>query len=214
MSEAMSGYYPVFLHIKGRRCVVVGGGEVAQRKAEALLEAGARVRVIAPSLTPRLAEMAAAGAVEAEPRPYISGDLKGAFLTIAATDNAETNALVTREARRRRVLLNVVDQPRACSFIVPSVVRRGELVLAISTGGLSPALARKVREELEAYLGPEYALLARVVGRVRRRLRHAGVSPDAWNQALDAGLLELLRRGEVARAEQRLEEALMVGVAR
>ena len=211
----MPNYYPVFLHVKGRRCVVVGGGEVAQRKVEALVEAGARVRVIAPSLTPRLSEMAAAGTVEAEPRPYAPGDLKGAFLAIAATDDAETNTLVTREARRRRVLLNVVDQPRACSFIVPSVVRRGELVLAVSTGGLSPALARRVREELEAHFGPEYALLARVVGRVRRRLRRRGeVSAAAWNQALDGELLELLRRGEVARAERRLEEALRVGVGR
>ncbi|MEK7848331.1 MAG: bifunctional precorrin-2 dehydrogenase/sirohydrochlorin ferrochelatase, partial [Chloroflexota bacterium] len=154
----MPGYYPVFLQLRGRLCVVVGGGEVAQRKVEALVEAGARVRVISPSLSPRLSQLAASGQVGAEPRPYATGALKGAFLAIAATDDPEANRQVVREARRRRVLLNVVDEPRACSFIMPSVVRRGELVLAISTGGLSPALSRKVREDLEAHFGAEYAL--------------------------------------------------------
>lgn len=209
----MPGYYPVFLRVKGRRCLVVGGGEVAQRKVEALSEAGGRVKVIAPSLTPRLSEMARACTVEAVLRPYAPGDIKGAFLVIAATDDPDTNKLVTAEARRRRVLLNVVDQPQACSFIVPSVVRRGDLTLAISTGGASPALSRRVREELEGHLGPEYALLAKIAGRVRRRMRRrGGVSAAAWTRALDWELLELLRRGEVAKAERRLEQSLTMGV--
>ena len=191
--------------------MVVGGGEVAQRKVEALSEAGGRVKIIAPSLTPQLSEMARTGTIEAILRPFAAGDLRGSFLAIAATDDPNTNKMVTAEARRRRVLLNVVDQPQAGSFIVPSVVRRGNLTLAVSTGGASPALSRRVREEMEDYLGPEYALLAEIAGRVRRRLWRRGVvSSAAWNRALDGELLELLRRGEIEKAERRLEESLTV----
>ena len=200
----------MFLKLKGRPCTVVGGGEVAYRKVLSLMEIGARVKVIASSLSPGLQELAGQGAIEAQLRSYVPEDLTGAFLVIAATDDPQVNSALTREAAERGILINVVDNPEECDFIVPSVVRRGELVIAISTGGLSPAFSRRVREEIEQYFGEEYSLLLKLLSRVRQELHRRGEHPPAraWQQAMDGDLLELLRQGEMDRAEQRLVGAL------
>ncbi|MGE5554015.1 MAG: bifunctional precorrin-2 dehydrogenase/sirohydrochlorin ferrochelatase [Betaproteobacteria bacterium] len=152
----MSRFYPVMLDLAGVDCLVVGGGRVAERKVEGLLSVGARVTVIAPRATDGLAELARAGKIQHERRPFASGDTAGYKLVIAATDDARLNAEVAGEARRRGLLANVVDCAPESNFIVPAVVRRGELVIAVSTGGSSPAQARRIREQLEGEFGPEW----------------------------------------------------------
>jgi siroheme synthase-like protein len=156
--------YPIFLGLSGRRCVVVGGGEVANRKARKLLQARARVVVISPELQPELESVA----VEIHRRPYREGDLEGAYLAFAATDSRETNAAVAREAKERGIPANVADRPLEGDFAVPSVLRRGRLQVAVSTGGASPALARRIRGELEEVFGPEWAGIVEELDAARR----------------------------------------------
>lgn len=207
-------YYPVFLDLKGRRCVVVGGGPVAEGKVQGLREAGARVVVISPTATDPLARWAREGEVEWLARPYRRGDLEGAFLAIAATDDPETNRAVAEEAFARGVLVNVVDTPDLCLFIAPAVVRRGPVTVAVSTGGLSPALARRIRRSME---DPDlcrclaWAGLADLVGEVRARLRgrNVQVPPERWQEALREEVLDLARRGEVERAREVLWRTLV-----
>jgi precorrin-2 dehydrogenase / sirohydrochlorin ferrochelatase len=145
--------YPIFLDLSGRRCVVVGGGEVANRKARKLLQARAEVVVISPQVRPELESVAS----EVRYRPYEKGDLEGAYLAFAATDSREINAAVTREAEERRIPANVADRPSEGDFAVPSVLRRGRLQVAVSTGGASPTLARGIKDELEGLFGPEWS---------------------------------------------------------
>ncbi len=204
------GYYPIFLDLKDRPCLVVGGGEVAERKVKSLLECEAKVKVVAPQATKGLKILAAEHNVTLHIRQYQDDDLEGIFLAVAATDDVRVNEAVSAEAKRRRVLVNVVDDPARCDFIVPSVVRSGEVSLAISTGGLSPALARRLRQQLEAFLGPEYGELAQVLSEVRRQLKAAGrrVSPEAWQAALGEEVIELVRRGQAEAARNHIWSAL------
>jgi len=157
-------YYPVFLDLKDRLCVVVGGGLVALRKVETLLGAGAQVRVVSPEIVPEIQDL---DGVELKLNAYESPDLAGACLVIAATDDEAVNLAVSRDAAKRRIFCNVVDRPEECSFIVPSVVERGPIKIAISTGGVSPALAKRLRMELGAMVGDEYVILARILGALR-----------------------------------------------
>jgi precorrin-2 dehydrogenase/sirohydrochlorin ferrochelatase len=181
-------YYPVFLRVAGRRCVVIGGGTIATRKVESLLAAGACVAVISPSLTADLAARAARGEIEHVARAYRPGDLAGAVLAYAATDDETVHAAVACEAEAAGVLLNVVDRPQLCTFIAPSILRRGDLTVAVSTSGGSPALARRVREDLERSLGPEYERALDVLGRLRRHLQTRAVS-SAERQRILTGLV-------------------------
>lgn len=186
--------------------MVVGGGAVAERKASSLLESGARVVVISPDLSPTLRDWAKVGRIEIVPRSYQEGDLIGAMVAVAATDSGRVNEMVAIEARAAGVLVNVVDRPELCDFIVPSVIRRGDLLISISTGGRSPALARRLREELERTLGPEYEALARLVGEVRESLKKDGrqVSPEGWQSAITPELVELVKRGQLEEARAQL----------
>jgi precorrin-2 dehydrogenase/sirohydrochlorin ferrochelatase len=147
----------MMLNLAGRRCLVVGAGEVGEGKIRGLLASGAAVSVVAPTATPRVLEWARSGEVEYRQKAFEPDDLEGAFLVVAATSVAEVNHHVYAEARRRRVLCNVVDDPEHCDFFYPAVVRRGALQIAISTSGVSPAFARRLRQALEAQFGPEYA---------------------------------------------------------
>lgn len=196
--KPVSSYYPVFMDLRGRRCIVIGGGDVALRKVNALLECGARVQVISPEICDGLNSLARQGKVTVTTREYALGDLAGALLAIAATGDEETNRRVAAEAEKNHIPVNVVDEPALCSFIVPSVVRRGDLTLAVSTGGQSPALAHKVRTNLEKEFGEEYAELTRLTGEVRRELKSRGVKakPEDWQSALDIeAMLALLKQG-------------------
>jgi glutamyl-tRNA reductase len=207
-------YYPIFMDINGKKCVVVGGGQVALRKVKALLDHGGQVEVISPDLCPGLSRMAKQGQVQAQQRNYVEGDLAGAVIAVAATDDGQTNAAVHQEAKTRGVLVNSVDDPNRSDFIVPSYLRRGDMTIAISTGGKSPALARKIRTELEKDLANEYAPLARLVGEVRSALKDRGVlvSADDWQRALDLeNLTEILRARGAEEAKSALLEDLIAG---
>lgn len=205
-------YYPTFLDIRGKRCVVIGGGEVALRKVGMLLEFGGRVEVISPELCPDLAQFEREGKVKTIRRDYRSGDLERAFVVIAATDSPAVNEQVAREASERGALINVVDVPKLSNFIVPSYLRRGDITVAVSTSGKSPALARKIRTELERQFGEDYATLVAVVEEVRTELKAKGIAVSArsWQEALDLpNLLMLLRYGERNQVKERLLKALM-----
>jgi siroheme synthase-like protein len=190
--------YPICLvGLETRRAVVVGGGTVAARKVAALLEAGAQVTVISPDLAPALTALAAEGRIAAVVRPYRDGDLAGAFLAIAAAGDPAVNEAVWREAGRCGCLVNVVDDPAHSHFIMPAVVRRGEVTIAVSTGGASPALARRLREKLEAEIGPEYGILAEILAELRPELVARFDRGDARQAAalalVDSDLLETIR---------------------
>jgi precorrin-2 dehydrogenase / sirohydrochlorin ferrochelatase len=162
--------YPIFAIIDQKPCLVVGGGAVGERKVQDLCAVGARVTVVSPTLTPRLAAMAAAGEIRHLPADFSPEQVAGMALVMAATDDPEVNGRVSAAARSRDIWVNVADAPELCTFIVPAQVRRGELTLAISTGGASPALARRLRQELEQLFGPEYATYLRLLKEIRTAL--------------------------------------------
>lgn len=202
-------YYPVFLDIAGKRCVVIGGGQVALRKVQTLLEYGAKVEVISPELCP---ELDAVTEIHVSRRHYQLGDLKGAFLAIVATDNYGINHQIAREARSQAVLVNVVDDAEYCDFILPSLVRRGDMTIAVSTAGRSPALARKLRTRLEQDFGEEYAVLVRLIDEVRRDLKQRGITVDSetWQDALELDLLTgLVKLGQIEKAREILSRHLL-----
>jgi siroheme synthase-like protein len=206
LSEAPK-YYPAFISLTGRDCLVIGGGTVAQRKIETLLECQARVRVISPQVVSRVAELAAAGSIELVDRGYAEGDLDGAFLVVSATNDAAVNQQVSLEAARRGQLINVVDDPDHSNFIVPATLNRGDITIAVSTAGTSPALARRIKHDIEESIGAEYADVAKLVGEVRRNLLDRGisVSPEKWQAALDLEeLTGLVRNGRGQQAAEKL----------
>ena len=203
----MPEYYPVYLNLTGKRCVILGGGTVAQGKIRALLDAGCHVTVISPESTPGIQKAAQQGDIELKQRKYQPGDLAGAFLGVAATNVWHVNQEIFQEAERLGVLLNVVDDPDLCTFIAPSIVKRDPVTLAISTGGASPALARKLRETLAEHPALEWADLAGVLSRARRNLkdRRIVVDPERWQCCLSRELLEMAQAG---REEEALEQLL------
>lgn len=206
----MSEYYPAHLNIEGRRCVVVGGGQVAERKVKSLLRCGGQVTVISLELSPPLRKLWSSGQIDFVERGYCTGDLDGAFIVVAATSDLGINARVAEEAESKGKLVNVVDAPDRGNFIVPSVVRRGDLLVGVSTHGRSPALARKLRAEIERVLLPEYESLLELVAEVRHDIGRNGLSVDseAWQDSLDAELLELLKSGLTERAKSMLISSL------
>lgn len=204
------GYYPIFVDLAGRRCVVVGGGRVAERKVDGLLAAGAAVTVVSPALTERLRGWHDAGKIGWRARGYQEGDLDGCEIAFVATGRPRINAAVAREGRERRVWMNAADDPAHCDFILPAVLRRGELSVAIATGGASPALSRLIRDELEAYFDRSYEALARIVAEVRKELleRAENPGPQAWHDALRGEFRRLVEANEPERAKAYLLERL------
>ncbi|HET8532730.1 MAG TPA: bifunctional precorrin-2 dehydrogenase/sirohydrochlorin ferrochelatase [Methylomirabilota bacterium] len=204
-------YYPLCLEMTERRCLVVGGGPVAERKVAGLLEAGARLTVVSPSATDRLRDWARTDRVRLLLREYAASDLRGHSIVFVATDDGRVNAHVARDAREAGVLINAADDPAHCDFILPAVLRRGELTVAVSTGGTSPALARTVRDELDAYLDREdYTALARVAADARRTLRDRGTRApwEQWRAALGGEVRELVRADRLDAARERLLDGL------
>ena len=209
--------YPVFLEVAGQACVVVGGGPETLAKVRPLVEQGARVRVVVPASVAGLDELAAAhpGRLSVERRAYRDGDLAGAFLCIAATGDPALNARVAAEARRERVLLNAVDDQQHCQFATPSQVRRGDLVIAVGTGGRAPALAKRLRRELAERYGAEYGETAALIGEVRAEARGCWSSFAGWARRWEAVLddqvaevVELVRGGRRAEARALLLDRL------
>lgn len=189
--------FPMFLKLEGRSCLVVGAGAIGEPKIESLLTAGASVRVIAPRVAATVAEWARAGAIVWEAREFNEADLDGVFLVIAATSSRDVNGAIFREAHQRNILCNVVDDPEFCDFYYPAVVRRGDLQLAISTNGRSPALAQRIRRELEVQFGPEYGAWLEELGNIRQRLFASGMNPDERRRVLH----ELASREAFAQAQ-------------
>lgn len=206
-------YYPMFLELQDRRCLVIGGGREAQRKVEGLLAAGGRVAVVSPTLTDDLQRLLGEGKIEWVQREYQDGDVEGYDVCMVATDDGAANAQVAAEGKRRRVWVNAADDPANCDFILPAVIRRGSITIAASTGGASPALARRLREELEAYLTDDMPALAELLREVRGELRARGVAPDpeVWQQAIDEELRVLLAQRKHRQAKKRLLESLGAG---
>jgi precorrin-2 dehydrogenase/sirohydrochlorin ferrochelatase len=209
--------YPINLvGLAARRCVVVGGGEVAQRKVESLLEAGAeRVVVISPRLTHKLRTLRQANRIEHRHRGYRKGDLEDAFVVVAATHDPDVNRDVWQEAQERRLLINVVDDPHRCNFFVPSVVRRGDLTISICTGGQDPALSAHLRQELEPRFGHEYAAFLEIAGGLRDRVGRdlsGRARSRFWYALTDSEVLALLKDGKRREAERLANDILAAHV--
>jgi precorrin-2 dehydrogenase/sirohydrochlorin ferrochelatase len=188
-------FYPVFLDIADKKCVVVGGGEVAARKVKRLLDCGAKVSVISSELHPELAALNKDQRISHIPSAYESKHIDGAALVIGATDNEEINAAVSQDASSKGIPVNIVDDPQKCDFILPSIVERGDLTIAIGTCGKSPALARHLRQDLEARYGAEYEIFLRILGDLRSQMKkNAGVGKSWFDSLIASDILELIRK--------------------
>ncbi len=201
--ELMTTFYPVFLNLTGRRCVIIGGGQIAEGKISKLLDSGAKIIVISPDATQAIRKFAGLGEVELDLRKYRAGDLQGAFLAIAATNDRVVNQEIFEEAETLGVLLNAVDDMPRCSFIAPSIVERGPVTIAISTGGASPALARKLRETLSGSPDLDWADATGVLSKARQVIKdkQVAIDPQRWQCAMTPEVLSLVK-------SDREEEAL------
>jgi len=208
-------YYPVNLDIKKRKCLIIGGGSVGTRKVIRLVECGAHVTVVSPEVTGKLTSFADEGRIVLKKRSYQSSDLEGMFLVIGASDNKELNRQISEDARRCNIMCNIVDLPEACDFILPSLVSRGDLLIAISTSGKSPAFAKKLRRNLETEYGEEYAGFLKLMGAIRKKLlskKHAPeVHRDLFERLIDKGVLEMIKKLEVDNINAVLFEAFGEG---
>ena len=206
------GYYPVFLDLDKTRCLVIGGGTIAERKVEALLAAGGAVTLVSPELTAALHALEAAGRLTVQQRPYQREDLDTVSLVIAATDDPALQQQVAADAKQANILCNIVDQPALCSFIVPAVVQRGDLTIAVSTNGASPALAKKIRQDLAEQFGSEYAVALRLLRLIRERLMHEPRSAEERRRLLtglaESPLLDYLRDRQTDKLEALLQQTL------
>jgi len=215
----LPAYYPVFIDVNTRRCVVIGGGHIGEEKVVKLLECDAAVVVVSPEVSDGVRQLADEDKVTWVRREYQGGDLEGAFIAIAATDDNAVNRLIAREAEERNVLLNVVDVTHLCTFIAPSVARRGNVTVATSTGGASPALARKFRELLSGskvearHSLMEYADLAPLLADVRAEIREKGITvkTDHWQACITDELVDLVLDSRTGKARQQLLTGLMEG---
>lgn len=202
--------YPVVLQLAGRPVLVVGGGRVARGKLDGLLEAGAAVTVVAPEPDPAIEELAAEGRVALERRPYRRGEAAGYRLVLTATGDPAVDQAVFDDAEAAGVWVNSADDPARCSFTLPARLRRGDLLVAVATGGRSPALASWLRDELAAVVGPEHEVLLELLAEERARRQAAGLPTEhpGWKTALRSGMLEFVRGGDVAGARELLRTCL------
>ena len=204
--------YPVNLQISNRPCVVVGGGSVAERKALSLLTSGAAVTVLSPQVTEVLAALIQEKKMIHVARYYSQGDVTGFFIVICATDNKAVNKLIAEEAQAVGALVNVVDAPELGNFSVPSQINHGDLLITISTGGKSPALARKLRTELAKRYGPEYGQYLELLGKARDDMKKAIRSSKEreifWRQTIDEDIINLLKNGKIKEAEAKIYNAI------
>jgi precorrin-2 dehydrogenase / sirohydrochlorin ferrochelatase len=208
----MNTYYPVYIQLRDQPCVVIGGGKIAEGKVEGLLAVQAQVTVISPNLTPQLHELEKQKRITYLARTYQPGDLTGAFVVICATDQAEINHQVWQEATANGQLVNVVDDTPRCNFIAPSILRKGDLTIAISTSGKAPVLAVRLKERFQRELGPEYERFLELAGELREPL--ARNIPDfetrkaLWYQLVDSEILDALARGEESLAREIISQVV------
>ena len=202
----MTGHYPVNLVLEGRKVLVVGGGRVATQKATRLADSGAVVTVVAPEVTDELAAVAA----RVERRRYEAGDIEGHRLVVSATGDPDVDGAVYADGEAAGVWVNSADDPAHCSVTLPAVVRRGDITVAVSTGGRSPAMATWLRRQLEEQLDEAHVTLLQLLSERREALRSEGTPTEglAWQEVLDGGLLDLVRAGRIAEARERLQACL------
>ena len=205
-------FYPVCIELEGKTALVVGGGRVAQRKVETLMKFGASIQIVSRELTNKLKELVESKEIHHIGEEFRDEHLDGAFLVIAATDDERLNRKISESAQKRHLLINAVDQPSDCNFIVPSIVNRGDLLIAISTSGKSPALAKKLRKELEVQFGGEYETFLTLMGCLREEILSMGLSQDEksriFNAIVDSDILQSLAQGDMAGVESTLKRIL------
>ncbi|OGW13187.1 MAG: hypothetical protein A2W77_08855 [Nitrospinae bacterium RIFCSPLOWO2_12_39_16] len=208
----MPRYYPAYIDIKGKRCLVVGGGKVAERKVKLLLKCDAMVSVVSPELISRLKELNSKGKIKFFKGEFKEKYLKDMFLVIGATDNSEVNLKIYKAASKKNILVNIVDSPEICNFIVPSIVERGDLIIAISTGGKSPALSKKLRKELEDRYGFEYSKFLNTMGSLRKKIsskiRDKKKREEIYNKLVDSDIIKLIRDGDDETVKSRVNEII------
>ena len=204
-------YSPIFLDIEDRNVVIIGGGNVCARKAETMMNYGARVTVIAPEFTPEIETWAGQGSLEIRRKTYEENDLDGANIVIASTDDEAVNTKIAEDCRRRRIPVNVVDVTHLCEFIVPAIIEKGSVQIAVSTGGKSPALARTLKEDLQRAIGPEYDEVNQALGSLRDAAKKT-LPTDAdrkrfFDGIIAEGVLDLLRKGKRREAYETIARA-------
>jgi precorrin-2 dehydrogenase/sirohydrochlorin ferrochelatase len=205
--------YPIFLNLKNKKCTVIGGGKVAERKVLSLLVSGADITVISPTLTAKLSLLVSSNKINHTARNYKSGDLDSAFMAFGATNDTNANSLIHKDASSGNILINIVDEPEKCSFFVPSAINRGKLTIAISTEGESPALAKHIRKKLEKQIGPEYGPFLEIVADFRKiaKEKYSG-SPakmeKVYKQLFESDALSLISKGDKALAKKRMAECI------
>ena len=208
-------YYPVNLDIKGRQCLVVGGGRVGSRKVDTLVQCGAEVTVVSAEVSPTVKQLADEKAILLKQRAYRASDVEGMFLVIGATDNETLNRQINADAERLNLLCNIADRPEICNFILPAIVRRGSFVMAISTAGKSPAFAKHVRKRLETQFGPEYGMVLELMGAIRSKLLAGAHEPEVhkplFEQLINGDLVALIKDQQIDRIDQLLERVLGPG---
>jgi len=208
-------YYPVYLDIKDRDCLVIGGGSVGTRKVMTLLACGAKVTVVSIDATEKLKELSDSGVIQLKERDFQTADLDDRFLVIGATDNQKLNFNIHAEAERRGLLCNIADRPKACNFILPSIVNRGDLIIAVSTSGKSPAFAKKLRKHLEKEFGDEYTKFLNLMGAIRQKLLNQDHEPEAhkhlFEQLIERDLVQMLKNGDTENINSLLLEVLGEG---
>lgn len=208
-------YYPVNLDIKGRQCLVVGGGRVGSRKVDTLVQCGAVVTVVSAEVSQTVEQLADEKAILLKQRAYRASDVEGMFLVIGATDNETLNRQINADAERLNLLCNIADRPEICNFILPAIVRRGSFVMAISTAGKSPAFAKHVRKRLETQFGPEYGVVLELMGAIRSKLLAGAHEPEVhkplFEQLIDGDLVALIKDQQIDRIDQLLERVLGPG---
>jgi precorrin-2 dehydrogenase/sirohydrochlorin ferrochelatase len=195
-------YYPIYLDIQNRNCLVVGGGGVGTRKVATLLNCGAKVTAVSPDMSAKLRSLASSPDLTLKQRPYRSSDLEGMFLVIGATDDETLNRQISQDAEQRGTLCNIADRPEICNFILPAIVQREDLVITVSTSGKSPALAKKLRKSLEARFGEEYGILLKLMGAIRKKLLRQSHEPEAhkpiFEQLINSDLITLIKESKTA----------------
>ena len=208
----MTNMYAISLNIKNKNCIVIGGGNVAVRKIQGLLECGANVTVISKEVAPVIQELESKGMIKLKLQPYTQGDLGDSYLVICATDNEGLNAKVAKECLGKGILVNVVDDPSLCSFFVSSTIRQGDLAISVSTNGQSPLLASKIKRELESQFGTEYKAFLELLGYARKRAKAECNEPEKrkliYKSIVNSDVIELLRSGQESLAKERIDQCI------
>ncbi len=208
----MNDFYPIYLNLQNQPCLVVGGGQIAERKVSSLLKCGANVTLISPKITKQIQRWVEQGKITLFKRKYQKGDVNNYFLVIGATNIEKVNRSIAEDSLSRKMLVNIVDDPQKCNFIIPAVVRQGSLSISISTGGKSPLLAQKIRKKLESEFGPEYGDLVDIMGDLRPIIIHEisniNERKKIFSELVESDLLDLLRQGRKDDIKERVSHVL------